>query len=80
MKPFRIAMEKGDGLELYGQGETLVDAVQNLIRAVDEFGDDLDKRAVIVNCADLLDSMPHPCPDPDHLRTLIEAVPEEIES
>ena len=75
MKPFKIAMEKGDGLELYGQGETLVEAMQNLVRAVDEYGDDLDKREMIVQCADLLNCMPHPCPDPKMLRALVEAGP-----
>ena len=65
-------------MELFGQGESLVDAMQNLIRAVDEYGDDLDKRTVIVECADLLERMPHPCPDPDMLRALVAAVPEEV--
>ena len=60
MKAFRISMDKGDGRELFGQGETLCEAMANLIRAIDEYGDRSDKRACLESAADLLDYMPRP--------------------
>ncbi len=53
MKPFKISMMKGDGMELYGQGETLLHALGNLVRAVDEYGDTSDKESMMGALADL---------------------------
>ena len=55
MKPFKLSMEKGDGMELYGQGETLTLAIVNLIRAVDQYGDAADRRNIVDALAELRD-------------------------
>ena len=55
MKPFKISMLKDEGTELYGQGETLAEAMANLIKAVDEYGDRSDKASMLEASADLLD-------------------------
>ncbi len=62
MKPFRISMEKGDGNELFGQGETLCEAFGNLVKAVAEFGDESDEDSVMDAAAELVERMPHPGP------------------
>lgn len=46
-------MEKGDGMELYGQGHSLKEALANLIRAVDEYGDRSDKASIMEATDDL---------------------------
>ncbi len=48
-------MMKGDGMELYGQGETLTGAIVNLIRAVDEYGDTTDRQSILDALAELRD-------------------------
>ncbi len=55
MKPFRISMDKGDGRELFGQGETITGALVNLIRAVDEYGDASDRATIVDALAELRD-------------------------
>ena len=60
MKPFKVSMEKGDGMELYGQGHSLTEALANLIRAVDEYGDRSDKVSIMEATDDLRDRMPVP--------------------
>ena len=55
MKPFKVSMEKGDGMELYGQAETLTGALVNLIRAVDEYGDASDRENILDALTELRD-------------------------
>ena len=45
-KPFKISIQIDELRELYGQGNTLLDAMVNLGHAVNEYGDQEDKAAL----------------------------------
>jgi hypothetical protein len=46
-------MQQNESLELYGQGETLLEAFGMLVRAVDEYGDPSDKENIMEALADM---------------------------
>lgn len=58
MKPFKVSMLKDEGRELYGQGETLLEAIAMLVRAIDEYGDASDKVSMMEATDDLNNGMP----------------------